>query len=149
MDADVSYLPIHIHFNHAFSRHFGISGMGLYRLDKDGPHFLTHEFGFAAGPAYLSNSLNGFYADLKIGFGYAFGTDYNNSDYTRSDLIIEPDIGYYLNFSSGFSIALGIGMQSLIKLWESYYGYVWEWNSTGKLSHYYLPVVNVSLGFKI
>ncbi len=94
----------------------------LYRLDKDGDDFLTHEFGFAAGPAFLSNKLNGFYADVKFGLGYAFGKDYNNSDYNRTDLIIEPDLGYYLCFKSNFTIALGIGLQSLVKLSESYYG---------------------------
>jgi hypothetical protein len=149
MDPGVSYLPVHIHVDHAFSKHFGLSGLFLYRFDKDGSYFLTHEFGFAVGPSFLTNSLNGFFADLKIGLGYAFGTDYNNSDYHRTDFIIQPDIGYYLCFKNRFTIALGIGLQSLIKLSESYYGYIWEWNSTGKLSHYYLPVLNLSVGVKL
>ena len=148
-DPDVSYLPVHIQVDHSFNKHFGLSGLLLYRLDKDGSYFLTHEFGFAIGPSYLTNSLNGFYADLKIGLGYAFGTDYNDSDYHRADLIIQPDIGYYLCFKSRFTIALGIGLQSLIRMSESYYGYIWEWNSTGKLSHYYLPVLNLSVGIKL
>lgn len=149
LDPDVSYLPVHIQVDHSFNKHFGLSGLLLYRLDKDGSYFLTHEFGFAIGPSYLTNSLNGFFADLKIGLGYAFGTDYNDSDYHRTDFIIQPDIGYYLCFKSRFTIALGIGLQSLIKLSESYYGYIWEWNSTGKLSHYYLPVLNLSVGIKL
>jgi len=149
MDQNVSYFPVHIIANHSISKHFGISGLFIYRMDKDGDYFLTHEFGLAVGPAYLSKQLKGFYADIKLGLGYAFGTDYNNSDYTRTDLIIEPDIGYYLGFKNRFTMAIGIGLQSLLKLSESYYGDVWEWNSTGKLSHYYLPVFNVSLGFKL
>jgi hypothetical protein len=149
LDPDESYLPVHIHVDHAFNKHFGLSGLFLYRLDKDGSYFLTHEFGFAIGPSYLTNSLNGFFADLKIGLGYAFGTDYNDSDYHRTDFIIQPDIGYYLCFEGHFTIALGIGLQSLVKLSESYYGYIWEWNSTGKLSHYYLPVLNLSVGIKL
>lgn len=149
LDPDVSYLPVHIQVDHSFNKHFGLSGLLLYRLDKDGSYFLTHEFGFAIGPSYLTNSLNGFFADLKIGLGIAFGTDYNDSDYHRTDFIIQPDIGYYLCFKSRFTIALGIGLQSLIKLSESYYGYIWEWNSTGKLSHYYLPVLNLSVGIKL
>ncbi len=149
MDPNVSYLPIHIIVNHSFTEHFGLSGLFLYRFDKDGDNFLTHEFGFAIGPAYLSKMLNGFYADFKIGLGYAFGTDYNNSDYNRTDLILEPDLGYYLCFKSKFTMSIGIGLQSLIKLSESYYGDIWEWNSTGKLSHYYLPVVNISFGVKL
>ncbi len=149
MNPNVSYLPIHITVNHSFTEHFGISGLFLYRLDKDGDNFLTHEFGFAVGPAYLSKKLNGFYADFKIGLGYAFGTDYNNSDYNRIDFILEPDLGYYLCFKSRFTMSIGIGLQSLIKLSESYYGNIWEWNSTGKLSHYYLPVVNISFGIKL
>jgi len=149
LDPDVSYLPIHIIVNHSFTEHFGMSGLFLYRLEKDGDNFITHEFGFAVGPAYLSKKLNGFYADIKIGLGYAFGTEYNNSDYNRIDLIIEPDLGYYLCFKSNFTMSIGIGMQSLIKLSESYDGNIWEWNSTGKLSHYYLPVANISFGFKL
>jgi hypothetical protein len=149
MDKNVSYLPVHIIMSHSFTEHFGISGLFLYRLDKDGDNFLTHEFGFAVGPAYLFKRLNGFYADVKLGLGYAFGTDYNNRDYNRTDLIIEPDLGYYLCFKSRFTMAIGIGLQSLIKLSESYYGSVWEWNSTGKLSHYYLPVANISCGIKL
>ena len=149
MDPNVSYLPIHIIVNHSFTEHFGISGLFLYRFDKDGDYFKTHEFGFAIGPAYLSKKLNGFYADFKIGLGYAFGTEYNNSDYNRIDLILEPDLGYYLCFKSKFTMSIGIGMQSLIKLSESYDGNIWEWNSTGKLSHYYLPVLNISCGVKL
>jgi hypothetical protein len=149
MDKNVSYLPVHINACHAINEHIGISGLFMYRLDKDGDYYLTHEFGFAVGPAYLFERLNGLYADIKLGLGYAFGTDYNNSDYNRTDLIIEPDIGYYLSFKNRFTIAIGVGLQSLVKLSESYYGEIWEWNSTGKLSHYYLPVANISLGFKL
>jgi hypothetical protein len=149
IDKNVSYLPVHIIASHAITEHVGISGLFMYRLDKDGDYFLTHEFGFAVGPAYLFKKLNGLYADIKLGLGYAFGTDYNNSDYNRTDLIIEPDIGYYLCFKSRFTMAIGIGLQSLVKLSESYYGDIWEWNSTGKLSHYYLPVANISVGIKL
>ncbi len=149
IDKDVTYLPVHLIVDHSVKKHFGISGLLLYRLDKDGENFLTHEFGFAAGPSYLSNGLKGFYANLKVGFGYAFGKDYNDSEYDRIDLILQPDIGYYIYFSNGFMLTIGLGMQSLLKLSESYYGLIWEWNSTGRLSHYYLPVVNLSFGFNV
>jgi hypothetical protein len=149
IDRDVTYLPVHLILDHSLTKHFGISGLLLYRLDKDGENFLTHELGFAAGPSYLSNALKGFYANFKIGFGYAFGKDYNDSEYDRFDLIIQPDIGYYINFKNGFVMTIGLGLQSLLKLSESYFGYIWEWNSTGRLSHYYLPVVNLSFGFNV
>jgi len=149
IDPSVSYLPIHFTVDHSFSKHFGISGLLLYRLDKDGEYFLTHEFGFAAGPSYLSDELKGFYANLKIGVGLSFGKDYNNSDYNRTDLVLQPDIGYYIDFQNGLTFTIGIGMQSLIKLSESYYGYIWEWNFNGRLSHYYLPVVNFTIGYTI
>lgn len=149
MDPEISYFPLHIHINHSLTRHLALSGLLMYRLDKDGEYFLTHEFGVALGPSYTIDRLNGLYVDLKTGLGYAFGTDYNDSEYIRTDLIIEPDIGYYIDLNNRLSLIVGLGLQTLVKLSESYYGYVWEWNSTGKLSHYYLPVVNVTLGVKL
>jgi hypothetical protein len=64
------------------------------------------------------------------------------------DLIIQPDIGFFKKFTSGFALSLGLGIQSLVKISEnpSREG-VWEWNKTGKFSHYYLPVLNISLGY--
>jgi hypothetical protein len=149
MDKEVSYLPIHLTVDHSFTKHFGVAGLLMYRYEKDGEYFNTHELGFAAGPSYLSNSLKGFYANVKVGIGLTFGKDYNNSDYNRTDLILQPDLGYYVSLKSGLTFTLGIGMQSLLKLSESYYGDIWEWNYTGKLSHYYLPVVNFSVGYTI
>ena len=66
-----------------------------------------------------------------------------------TNFFLEPDLGYYLCIKNKFTTSIGIGLQSLIKLSESYYGNIWEWNSTGKLSHYYLPVANISFGIKL
>ena len=136
MDPNTTYIPIHIVANHSFSKHFGLSGLLMYRLEKDNA-FKTNEIGFAVGPSYLSNELNGFYADLKLGIGLAAGQNNLSEDYTRMDLIIQPDIGFFKKFSSGFALSLGLGIQSLVKISEnpSREG-VWEWNKTGKFSHY-------------
>jgi hypothetical protein len=144
--SETRYLPIHFGITHAFTPHLAVASLLMYRLDKDGEFFLTHEFGFAAGPEYQFKRWNGFFVNFKAGIGYAFGTDYNDSEYHRTDLILQPDLGYYFKFGNRFALACGVGLQSLVKLSESYYGYIWEWNSTGRLSHYYLPVVNISVG---
>jgi hypothetical protein len=147
MDPNTTYIPVHIVVNHSFSKHFGVSGLLLYRLEKDND-FKTNEIGFAVGPAYLSDELNGFFADLKFGIGLAAGQDYSSEDYTRTDLIIQPDIGFFKKFNSGLAMSLGLGIQSLVKISEnpSREG-DWEWNKTGKFSHYYLPVLNISVGY--
>jgi hypothetical protein len=147
MDPNTTYIPVHIVINHSFSKHFGLSGLLLYRLEKDND-FKTNEIGFAVGPSYLSNELSGFFADLKFGIGLAAGQNNLKEDYTRTDLIIQPDIGFFKKFSGGFAMSFGLGLQSLLKITENppREG-VWDWNATGTFSHYYLPVLNISLGY--
>ncbi len=145
-----SYVPVHLIINHSLSEHFGLSGLLLFRSEKDGDNFLTTELGFAVGPSYLSSALNGFYIDCKFGLGIASGRDYDLNDYSRTDFIIQPDIGYYLNMGSKFTMIFGLGMQTLLKLSENPpRGSNWDWNGIGTMSHYYLPVLNISFGFKI
>ena len=149
---NVSYVPFHLIINHAFNEHFGISGLLLYRSEKDAD-YLASEMGFAVGPSYLSNSLNGFYIDCKFGIGLASGRDYYLNDYSRTDFVIQPDIGYYLNIGSKFTMIFGLGFQTLVLMNESPDRnngfYSWDWNGLGRMSHYYLPVLNISLGIKL
>ena len=48
---------------------------------------------------------------------------------------------------------LGLGLQTLILLNENPQRNVgmnsWDWNRIGMMSHYYLPVLNISIGIKI
>jgi hypothetical protein len=149
MDPKVTYLPVHIHITHAFKRHFGLTGMAIYRLESDHSLF-THEVGFAFGPAYLAKTLRGFYFDFKLGVAYAFGRDFAKNDYRRTDIIVQPDAGYYINFKNDFSMTIGLGFQSLLLYHErptrQSMTNSWRWNAMAELGHYYLPVINVSLG---
>jgi hypothetical protein len=149
IDENIAYIPIHMVINHSFTKHFCLSGLLMYRFEKD-YDFKTNEIGFAVGPGYLSNALNGFFADLKFGIGLASGWNYMNEEYTRTDLIIQPDVGFFKKFTGGFTMSFGLGIQSLLPIAEnpSREG-VWEWNALGTFSHYYLPVLNISLGYTL
>ncbi len=145
---ETDYLPVHLNLNHELGNNIGLSGLLMYRLDKDGENFLTHELGIAFGPSYLFNDLEGLSIDFKIGFARAFGKDYMSDDYSRNDFIIQPEIAYYIRFPSKLALSFGLGLQTLVKISEKPdRAFMWDWNKTGKLSHYYLPVLNISIGF--
>lgn len=145
---ETNYLPVHLNLNHSMGNNIGLSGLFMYRLDKDGEDFLTHELGVAFGPSYLFNNLEGLSIDFKIGFARAFGKDYMSNDYSRNDFVIQPEIAYYISFPSKLALSFGLGLQTLVKISEKPdRAFMWDWNKTGKLSHYYLPVLNISVGF--
>jgi hypothetical protein len=150
MNPNVTYLPVHLHVMHAFRRHFGLTGMALYRMEKD-YNLFTHEVGIAVGPTYLSNAIKGYFLDCKFGVAYAFGRDVRKHDYNRTDLIVQPEFGYYFRFKNVYTMAVGIGLQTLFLYKENptrRSGFnSWDWNSMSQLAHYYLPVINVSVGF--
>jgi hypothetical protein len=154
MDTGVSYMPIHIQYNRSISRNFGVSGVLVYRLDKsDG--VMTNEFGFGIGPCFMPNGIYGFFADCKIGLGFAFGKDGLEREYSRTDFLLQPELGYFIHIGKQFAMCFGLGMQSLILISEDPPRHPadaldwWDWNSMGKLSHYYLPVLNISFGFAL
>jgi hypothetical protein len=150
-----AYLPIHLHYALRLGENWGLGSQFLYQLEMDGRHFSTNEFGLAVGPRFSINVGKGstvYFIQCKVGAGYAFGTDYNNNAYSRLDLIVEPDTGFTFVLGKVFALTAGIGLQSLIPLTESPQrssspGGWWDWNEIGYLSHYFLPVANVSLGF--
>ena len=150
MNPNVTYLPLHIHVTHALKRHFGLTGMALYRLERD-YNLFTHEVGIAVGPSYLTNTLRGFYFDFKLGVAYAFGRDFARNNYRRTDIIVQPDAGYFINSKKNdFTMAIGLGFQSLLLYHEhptrQSMTNSWRWNPMAQLAHYYLPVINVSIG---
>ena len=147
---NVLYMPLHFNAFRSLSKNFALSGLLLFRSEKD-YEFLTHEFGFAVGPCYTTNYLNGLAIDCKAGFAFALGHDYSYNDYTRADILIQPEVTYFLPFSGKFTMMVGLGVQSLVKITESprRENTGWDWDNNGKLSHYFLPVLNISIGFKL
>jgi hypothetical protein len=147
---NVFYLPIHFDFHLALSNTFGLSGLLMYRFEKDGSNFRTHEIGFAIGPriSFSKKGVAGLYITCQIGAGFCFGKEYSASDYYRIDFIVNPEIGYVIPTKGRFGVAVGIGLQTLLPVVEDYVGNYWEWKDIGTLSHYYLPVIKLSIGIK-
>lgn len=142
------FLPVEFDTAYLISSRFAVDGELLFRLEQDGPSFNTQEIGLAVGPTYVAKGLRGFFATAKLGFGYAFGTDYLGNSYWRVDLLMEPEIGLLVPTSQGITFAVGLGVQSLILLDEQPKR-TWSWNTLGAMSHYYLPVLDASLGFEL
>ncbi len=146
MSGDVSYVPVHVGYVRSLSKNVSLSVLGLYRRDVDGD-FKTNEVGIAVGPRLSFGSRGGWFIECKVGLGVASGLDYFDNDYTRWDLVVQPDIGYTRRIGSHLALTGGIGLQTLVLLSESpSRGGSWDWNDTGRLSHYYLPVANLSIG---
>jgi hypothetical protein len=147
---EVFYLPVHFDFHFALSNTFGLSGLLLYRYEKDGYYFKTNEFGFAVGPrlSLSKKGIEGFYVTCQVGAGFCFGKEYSGSDYYRIDFIINPEFGYVIPTKGRLGFAVGIGLQTLVPIVEDYEGYYWSWKDIGNLSHYYLPVIKLSIGIK-
>jgi hypothetical protein len=149
IDPSILYLPVQVSYAHAFSEHWGLSILALYRYELDDV-YRTHEVGIAVGPRWSSHYLNGFFLEIKAGAAVAFGRDYFERDYVRIDLVIEPAFGFTFVIGRNFSLTVGGGLQTLVCLGENpvrsqpYGMYNWDWSGLGELSHYYLPVANVS-----
>jgi hypothetical protein len=144
-------VPVHLAYALALSQNWGISAQFIYRLEIDGAYLMTNEFGFVVGPRFSLDFMKGFFAEFKVGVGYAAGMDYHANDYTRLDLILEPAAGYNIIIGNAFSMTFGLGIQSLIPLTETPArstapGGWWDWNVVGYIYHYFLPVFNVSFG---
>lgn len=146
IDANSVVLPIHVNGYHSLNKNFALSGLLLFRTDSK-----ENLFGFAVGPCYTSNYLNGFFADLKAGLAYASGDMYGDYTYTRADFVIQPEAGYFIKFASRFTMTIGLGCQTLLRITENprMEDMGWEWKSRGKMWQYYLPVLNISLGIKL
>lgn len=145
MSEDVRYVPIHVGYVRSLSKHLGVSVLGFYRRDEDGS-FKTNELGFAVGPRLSSDHLKGWFVECKFGLGVASGVDYFDDDYSRWDLVVQPEVGYTRMIGGNLSITAGIGLQTLVEVSESpSRSGRWDWNGTGQMSHYYLPVANLSM----
>jgi hypothetical protein len=149
--AGYTYLPIHIEYAHLTKRNIGLSVLGMYRYEKDAFGNVVQELGAAVGPSYYAEGLNGLFASMRFGLGFAFGRDLYFRNYSRVDLILQPDFGYFVSLGA-LRMQVGIGLQSLPYIAENpqrdsgSYLTAWDWNSLGMLAHYYLPVVNLTIG---
>ncbi len=157
-DVDTTYLPVTANYAHAFSKHWGISGMLMYRYEKYSNDYLINEFGFAVGPRFSLDFMKGFFIEVKAGPAYAFGRDYDGYPYARLDLVLQPEIGFNIALGSAFTLTVGGGLQTLIPLYEwinnpmgSSVSDMWTWTGVSYaisgLAHLYLPVLNVSAAF--
>jgi len=142
------YIPVEIDAAFALSRRFALSGEFLYRLEQDGTYFNTQELGVALGPTYVSGGLRGFFATARVGLAYASGIDYNNEAYQRLDLLLQPEVGVFVPLPMDVALTVGLGMQSLVLISENPVR-TWSWNALGVMSHGYLPVLDLSLGFEL
>jgi len=146
------FIPVHINAFRPMSKNFALSGLLLYRAERSPSHNKsTSKFGIAVGPCFTSNYLKGFFADCMIGFAFAIGRDYDRNEYTRTDFVIQPEIGYFINLSDKFSMTFGFAIQSLLRIQENPRAEDtgWEFTDIGKMGQYYLPVLNVSFGVKL
>jgi len=71
--------------------------------------------------------------------------------YTRADFVFVPEAGYFINFASRFTMTVGLGVQSLLRIKENprREDAGWYRTTTGKMYDHYLPVLNISLGIKL
>ena len=143
IDKDGLFLPIHIHGYRSLHRNFALSGLFLFRAVKDSQYLLM-ESGFAVGPCFTSNHLNGFFVDCKVGLAFGAGNDFDNEAFTRTDFVLQPELGYFITLAGRFTMAVGLGMQSMLKIAENPKS---AWIDVTNYERY-LPVLNVSLGIK-
>lgn len=143
-------LPFSLDVHASFSKKWGLAGNLLYRYHKDGSALSLNEIAVIAGPRwnFSGRNITGGYLTLKVGVGIAVGKDYWRNNYHRFDFIIHPEIGYAISWGApSVYLAFGIGMQTMIPLFQNP-GSI-NWNSLGKLITYYLPYINVTVGFSI
>jgi len=139
---EATYMPVHIHGYRSLNRNFALSGLALFRFVRD-QQFQVTETGFAVGPCFTSNHLNGFFADCKVGIAFAFGNDFDYDAFTRTDFVIQPEFGYFITLAGRFTMAAGVGVQSLINVKNPGS----DREEFGRMQKC-LPVLNVSLGIK-
>jgi hypothetical protein len=62
---------------------------------------------------------------------------------------IQPELGWSFSWGPpGFFLAVGVGLQSEVTLTEESHSR-WAWNGLGAMINYYLPLVNVTVGFDL
>lgn len=162
------YLPFHFD---AFMKHkTSILSLGLiYRFETYGdngpllsdqgrvrPTFIWtnhHEVFLLAGRRFNfgHQELDGFYASLRGGLGFAVSPKYFNFS-----VLAEPQIGYSMNFNTpGFSLNFGLGVLLNLPFYENIgFAVLWDKNyqqinALQIIVHQAVPIINVGLGFNL
>ncbi|HEX7599905.1 MAG TPA: hypothetical protein VF518_16925 [Polyangia bacterium] len=141
--------PVPVDLNARISNFLGLHGTLLYRYFRDGSRLAIHEMAAAAGPrlSFTGNGLEGFFAVVQCGLGYAWGHDYGDRKYSRVDFVLQSELGYAVAFANGVYLSTGVGVLSLFPLSQDPAPVSWNW--LGRMFQYYQPVINLTLGFAL
>ena len=150
------FIPVPIEGHVSINPRWGLATTLVYLKHKDGDYKVNGlQLGLGPRLTLVGEGLRGLYTTFKVGLGFRAGHDYRGADYYRIDLTLQPEIGYSLAWGPpGCFLAFGLGVQLQKPLSETshsssgsdwYSG--WDWNGLGKMINYYLPVVNITLGY--
>jgi len=145
-----TYIPFHFDLHKRFSDRMGLTISIIYRVWEDskgsfGTEPVFHEFILGAGPriTFGGKGLRGMYFNPRLGFGFGLGGDHNN----RFEIMIQPEIGYCHYFGTpGFYMTIGTGIMFLVPLWQEK---AIEWEGIGLVTHRFVPILNLGLGFDV
>ncbi len=144
------FVPVPIEGHFRLSRRWGLAATLQYLHHKDGTLKLNG-LSVSLGPRFTlwGEGLRGLYAAVKLGIGFRHGDDYFRAKYYRVGMQIQPELGWSFAWGPpGFFLSAGVGLQSEVTLTEeSHSG--WAWNGLGAMINYYLPMVNVTVGFDL
>jgi hypothetical protein len=142
------FVPVPIEGHVAINPQWGLATTLVYMKHKDGD-YRVNGLQIGVGPRFtmVGEGLRGLYSAFKVGIGFRAGHDYRENNYYRIDVTFQPEIGYSLAWGPpGVFLAFGLGVQLQKPVSETEHA-AWEWNGLGRMINYYLPVVNVTLGY--
>jgi hypothetical protein len=142
------FIPVPIEGHVSINPQWGLATSLVYMKHKDGD-YKVNGLQIGIGPRFtmVGKGLCGLYSTFKVGLGFRAGHDYREDDYYRIDITFQPEIGYSLMWGPpGVFLAFSLGVQLQKPASETEHS-DWEWNGLGKMINYYLPVVNITLGY--
>jgi hypothetical protein len=147
---DSHYIPVPIEAHLSINKQWGLASTLGYFNHQDGDYKVQGlQLGLGPRFTFVGDGLRGFYGTLKLGLAFRKGHDYNFDNYYRVGLTLQPEVGYSLAWGpSGLFLAFGLALQTELPLTESSHP-TWEWNGLGEMINYYLPIVNITVGFDI
>jgi len=139
-------LPIEGHVS--IDSQWGLATTFVYLKHKDGDYRVSGlQLGLGPRLTLVGDGLRGLYSSFKVGLGFRAGHDYREDNYYRLDVTFAPEIGYSLAWGPpGCFLAFGMGVQLQKPISEESHP-TWGWNGLGRMVNYYLPVVNITLGY--
>jgi hypothetical protein len=142
------FVPVPIEGHVSINPQWGLATSLVYLKHKDGD-YKVNGLQIGVGPRFtmVGEGLRGLYSTFKVGLGFRAGHDYREVNYYRIDISFQPEIGYSLAWGPpGVFLAFSLGVQLQKPVSETEHS-DWEWNGLGKMINYYLPVVNITLGY--